>query len=293
MSIVVGYGPEARGRGGLELARQLSLSSGLPLIVCCVVPERWRAVVAGSIDREYAEYVRHEAADALARAAETLASAPIAVTNHVVTARSGPAGLLTAVEEHGARMLVAGSSADGRWGHVALGSVTDRLLHSSPVPVAVAPRGYRSRPDQRVERVTVAVDGTAATRSVLERASAISEDMRARLRVVIFAVRARTMYPPEVGLRVEDEVVDAWREEAREMAHAALGTLGPDALADAESVVAEAPTWAAVLDEPGWTDGDVLVVGSSSSQSMLSRVFLGSTATRILRHSPVPVVVVP
>ena len=38
--------------------------------------------------------------------------------------------------------------------------------------------------------------------------------------------------------------------------------------------------------------GDVLVVGSSSG-GVLARVFLGSNATRVVRHSPVPVIVVP
>ena len=38
--------------------------------------------------------------------------------------------------------------------------------------------------------------------------------------------------------------------------------------------------------------GDVLVVGSSSI-GPVARVFLGSRAAKIVRHSPVPVVVVP
>ena len=39
--------------------------------------------------------------------------------------------------------------------------------------------------------------------------------------------------------------------------------------------------------------GDVLVVGSSSTSSLLQRVFLGSSAAKIVRNSPVPVLVVP
>ena len=39
-------------------------------------------------------------------------------------------------------------------------------------------------------------------------------------------------------------------------------------------------------------DGDVLVVGSSAI-GPVARVFLGSRATKIVQHSPVPVVVVP
>jgi nucleotide-binding universal stress UspA family protein len=46
------------------------------------------------------------------------------------------------------------------------------------------------------------------------------------------------------------------------------------------------------MEDVDWADGDVLVVGSSSV-GPVARVFLGSRASKIVRHSPVPVVVVP
>jgi nucleotide-binding universal stress UspA family protein len=46
------------------------------------------------------------------------------------------------------------------------------------------------------------------------------------------------------------------------------------------------------LDDVASVDGDVLVVGSSTHGPM-AQVFLGSRASRIVRHPPVPVVVVP
>ena len=46
------------------------------------------------------------------------------------------------------------------------------------------------------------------------------------------------------------------------------------------------------IEEISWQPGDVLLVGSSEL-GPVARVFLGSRATKILRHSPVPVVVVP
>ena len=48
-------------------------------------------------------------------------------------------------------MIVVGSGSDGSWGTVVVSSTADRLLHSSPVPVAVAPRGYRRRPGATVD----------------------------------------------------------------------------------------------------------------------------------------------
>jgi nucleotide-binding universal stress UspA family protein len=59
-----------------------------------------------------------------------------------------------------------------------------------------------------------------------------------------------------------------------------------------ETVVGRGETWAEALEDVEWDDGDVLVVGSSSI-GPVARVFLGSRASKIVRHSPVPVVVVP
>ena len=50
--------------------------------------------------------------------------------------------------------------------------------------------------------------------------------------------------------------------------------------------------WGEAIDDVGWDEGDVLVVGSSDL-GPVAQVFLGSRATKILRHSPVPVFVVP
>ena len=57
-------------------------------------------------------------------------------------------------------------------------------------------------------------------------------------------------------------------------------------------VVGRGETWEEATEDVEWEDGDVLVVGSSSI-GPIKRVFLGSRSSRIVRHSPVPVVVVP
>ena len=59
-----------------------------------------------------------------------------------------------------------------------------------------------------------------------------------------------------------------------------------------ETVIGRGASWAEAIDDIGWDDGDVLVVGSSDL-GPVAQVFLGSRATKILRHSPVPVFVVP
>lgn len=293
MAVLVAYGPEGRGNSALDLGRLVASSASRSLVVCCVVPDRWEAVGPGRrVDDDYQQHLRSLADQALETARARVGSLEVPLVEEVVTARSVPAGLLDAAGRHEASMLVVGSSSGGAWGHIALGSVSDRLLHSATVPVALAPRGLRLRHGGRVPRVSVAMDGTPGCFHVLESAASLAADLGARLRLVTFAVRARTMVPAELGLHIEDRVVDEWRRQTHEEVSGALQQLG-DPGADAEVLVVDAANWAEALDEPDWADGEILVVGSSASESVWSRVFLGSTATRIVRHSPVPIVVVP
>ena len=60
-----------------------------------------------------------------------------------------------------------------------------------------------------------------------------------------------------------------------------------------EHVVAVGRSWGGAIDQLDWGKGDVLVLGSSMSSSLMARVFLGSSATKIIANSPVPVIVVP
>ena len=57
-------------------------------------------------------------------------------------------------------------------------------------------------------------------------------------------------------------------------------------------MIGHGENWDEALEDVEWEEGDVLVVGSSSI-GPIARVFLGSRASKIVRHSPVPVVVVP
>ena len=101
------------------------------------------------VDAEYQDYL--DAHGARPRSTRRASCCRPRQREFVVSqARSTPAGLLEIAEEHEASLIVLGSSSAGVLGRVAFGSVTDRLLHSSPLPVALAPRGFRCRPDSPV-----------------------------------------------------------------------------------------------------------------------------------------------
>jgi nucleotide-binding universal stress UspA family protein len=292
MTMIVGYAPDERGGAGLHLAVMLARTAGDELVVACVVPAPWAPGMA-RIDAEYHRALNELADRALERAkADLPAGVPASFVRH--SARSAPAGLLELAERYSADLIVLGSSSAGVFGHVALGSVSDRLLHSSPTPVALATRGFRARPDATVTRVTVAYGETSGAESLVVAAGWIAARLSASLRIASFAVWSRPAYPTTLGTDSEDLVMQEWTAKVRQAANAALAQVQELAAVphDIEIVIGRGRSWAEAIEDVGWGDGDVLVIGSSEL-GPVARVFLGSRATKILRHSPVPVVVVP
>lgn len=292
MTIVVGYAPDGRGKAVLHLAGMLARSADDELVVCAVVPASWPPSPA-RVDAEYRAQLRRAADEALKRASERLSS-DVSATFVIHDARSTPAGLLEMAERHDANLIVAGSSPSGGSGHVTLGSATSRLLHSSPVPVALAPRGFRSRPDARVVRVTAAFGGSEGAEELVVAAAGVAARVGAALRIASFAVRAHPPYTSGVGTVGEEAVIDQWVSEIEASVRAALDEVAnlPAVPRELEAVVGHGEHWEEALEDIEWDDGDVLVVGSSST-GPVARVFLGSRASKIVRNSPVPVVLVP
>jgi nucleotide-binding universal stress UspA family protein len=290
MTVLVGYAPDGHGRAVLHLAAMLARSAGDDLLVGAVVPVSWPPSPA-RVDAEYQAELRRAAEEALGAARGRLPD-DIAVSTLVHQARSTPAGLLELAEQHEASLMVAGSSPSGGTGSVTLGSVTTRLLHSSPIPVALAPRGFRAAPDARVTRVTAAFGGEDD--ELVVAAAGVSARVGAKLRLASFAVRPRAPYTVAVGRQADDAAVREWVADIESAQHDVLERVGglPSVPEQCESVVGRGESWEDALEDVAWSDGDVLVVGSSSI-GPLARVFLGSRSAKLVQHAPVPVVVVP
>ena len=273
MTFVVGFAPDGRGRAVLELAEMLARSGDEDLLVVSVVPSQWLPGPA-RVDAEYQASLEETAQAALAEARSRLSIDAEYLVHH---ARSTGAGLVEVAEQRDAALIVLGSSATGALGQVSLGSVSSRLLYSSPIPVALAPRGFRCRGGCPVRRVTAAFGGSDDT--LVNAAARVASRVGADMRVLTLAVRPRAPIEAGVGQSGEDAIVAQWTDDV-------AGAI------DRELVVGRGETWEQALEDVEWADGDVLVVGSSSA-GPLARVFLGSRAAKIVRHSPVPVVVVP
>jgi nucleotide-binding universal stress UspA family protein len=292
MTVVVGYIVGKSGRSALHLAVEAAHILNTSLAVVTVVPKPWTTPSPARIDAEYASWADQLGADSEREAQRTIdqIAKGLEVGYHKFASRTSGEGLLDAAEELGAQVLVTGSCPHGALGQVVLGSTTDWLLHTSPVPVAISPRGYRGAKSGKLARVTCAYSGTPESVGVVERVAALTDQLDVNMRVVTYAIRGRTMFPPRVGLHAEDSLLEEWAKQLRET----LGKLKADEVVgeDVELQVVTGNGWDEALDATEWDDGELLALGTSSRRSIKS-VFLGSHGAKIIRHSPVPVLVLP
>ncbi|MCB0948988.1 MAG: universal stress protein [Mycobacterium sp.] len=292
MTVLTGYLAGKCGHAPLSLAVEVARALNTSLTVVAVVPRPWMTPSPARIDAEFAAYANQLGADSEREAREYLdtAAADVEVGFLQLANRTAGDGLLDAIERTDADVLVVGSSSSGALGQLVLGSTTDWLLHASPVPVALSPRGYRGARAGVLRRITCAYSGTPESVRVVERLAALTTTLQVPMRVVSYAIRGRTMFPPQVGLHAEDSLLETWADQLREI----TAKLKTDEIVgeDVELQVITGNGWDQALDATEWEDGDLLALGTTSRRS-IKGVFLGSHGAKIIRHSPVPVLVLP
>jgi nucleotide-binding universal stress UspA family protein len=277
------------GRDALSLGRMLARTGGATLTVCVVVPQTSDYPSPARVDAEYAAFLNQYVEDTIAQACEYLGNA-VRAEYTSTSASSTTEGLIAIATQTDAGLVALGSARHGPLGRFTVGGIANEMLHVSPVPVALAPRGYRPSYEARLRRVTCAFSGSTQSQSAFDAAVQLSRRHDVPLRLTTLVVRDRQMYPSQVGYDAERLVAERWRAQAAEAQEKALATLPDDV--GVEVGIAEGRDWEDALDSLPWEEGEVLVVGSSRL-GPVARVFLGSNSTKIVRSSPVPVLVIP
>jgi len=262
------------------------------LVVTAVVPEPWPPHPLQA-DAEFLALQASMAEKALAEARPQVGDHR-AVDFVLRRARSVSSGLLDVAEENEASYVVLGSSPHGAQNRVAIGGIADRILHSSGVPVVVTPRNSTLRPGQRLSRITVAFGRGDGDSDLLARATDRAMSVGADLRVACFAVEplAPVATLGRAAAEAENLVTERWVDSLKPIIAATLQRTTNSPSADTVDItVGRGSSWADALTDVAWTDGEILVIGTSSSP--IGRLFLGSHAAKIVRNSPVPVMLVP
>lgn len=258
--VMVAYIATPGGMDALHLGIALAAGSNAHLdIVMALEPHATQPVRPGTYphDRSFASLFEAQVAtwvdDALAEVPDG-----ISATAHVATGDSIPETLLAKGKELGSTALVVGTQGGGLFKRFTLGSVVNSLLHSSPIPLALAPAGF-NHPGP-IDRITVMYADTPAGKDVL----ALGTE-RANLR--------------GIPLRIVSFSIDS---------DATAATVNKDA----EVLTITAHSVSEAMQQLTWLPGELVVLGSSRLAPP-GRLFLGTTATHILRHAPVPALAAP
>lgn len=283
MRYVVGITMDRRGRDAVSLALTLAQStlSSHPVELDLVhvlrgsPPEQ----TASKPELEYQKFCLDEAEQCLSKTHD-LVPKSIRSTTSVHFADSMAAGLIDVATTRPCDLIVVGAASHGPLRRFTVGSVANALLHASPVPVALAPSGYL--PPSRLTRLTCALGTRPGAEVALDVAvqSSVRHDVPLRL-ISLIGLDSNTG---------TEESAEAARTHAKNLLLRASQSV--DDATEVMVDVAEGRSIEAAIDKLTWDDGEIVLIGSSRLARSRS-IFLGTTANKMLRSLPVPMVVVP
>lgn len=281
MRYIVGFGPQQRGIEGINLASTLARSSGAHLDLAVVLPDDAPTYHMYSPDHAYNEEMRKQGSEWLE---DGLSRVPAGVkaNGHLIAAESVSEGLVAEAEDSskggGAGLIVVGTSH-----HFRLGSIADELLHSATVPVALAPSEYEDQP--AITRITCAAGVREGHDVLLKFAIHAAAEWKVPLRLMSLVA---------VGEDGPEERRQEWSELAQmhinTLAEKAVEALPPEC--PVTTVVGHGDTLVDAVNALEFSDSEIVMVGSSRL-AQPRRLFIGRTATKLMRLLTVPMIVVP
>jgi nucleotide-binding universal stress UspA family protein len=291
MEFIIGVNPDSSDSDAMALGSLLCRELGARPLLAHIYPTAYDYPSVAYVDGEWVDYLRGQAAGFLGEAAERFCErfgwddVEVAMGGH----RSSGHGLAEMAELRGSRLIVLGSAPGASVGRFAIGSTADKLLHNSPVPVAVAPVGYAREGVESIGRVVVAFQNTAESLATLITGAEYAEQIQTSLRVLTLLIRHR-IYGSKLGADAEAGVLHQIEEDSRRAHEEALSEITITVPTD--SLTPTGDSVRAALQRIDWAGDEILLLGSSSG-GPLRRVFLGDMTYKLLRATPVPAVVLP
>lgn len=281
MRYVVGYGPRQRGVDGINLAATLARSSGATLDLVAVLPSDAPTFHRYSPDQAFNAEVEEQGRgwleDGMSRVPED-----VHAEAHLQRADSITQGLLDAAvdpELGRAALIVVGTYHRVRSGRFGLGSLADALLHASEVPVALAPAEYQ--PHAGVTRITCAIGQRPGNEVLFDNAVRLAGEWKVPLRLMSLVA---------VGEDRRHEWTRVAEEHAAKLVERAASAL--PAGGSVTSVVGHGDSLEHAVEALTFDDSEIVMIGSSRL-AQPRRLFLGHTASKIMRALPVPMIVWP
>jgi nucleotide-binding universal stress UspA family protein len=144
-----------------------------------------------------------------------------------------------------------------------------------------------------MRRLTAAYGGEADINGLIAAAAELAKQWPVQLRIVSFTVRPVNVFSGSIEPSAEDLVVRQWaRRTIDDITKQLNDVRARVAVPDVDVVVGSGHDWREAVESISWEPGDMLLLGSGAA-GQAAQVFLGSAASKILRHAPVPVMIVP
>ena len=235
-----------------------------------------------STDEQLVADLRRFGENIVGEVAELAAEAGVEATTSVLETRGEPhRTIIEAATEGEADCIVMGTHGRTGLARVALGSVAERTLRESPVPVVTVSEDADFAPE--FERVLVPTDGSDGARAAAEHAVELAAASDAALDVV------SVLDANAVGYELASTTIrDALEERGRRSVQQVL-ELAADTDLQVETAVLQGTVARSIVEYADEHDADCIVIGTHG-RTGAERVLLGSVAERVVRLASVPVI---
>jgi nucleotide-binding universal stress UspA family protein len=209
----------------------------------------------------------HEAQEEAHQALEKFANGNRGVQTLVVDARPVAAILWTA-ERVGADLIVMGTHGRSGFERYRMGSVAERILHESTVPVLTV-RETPGREEPAIRKVLCPVNDSAAARKALDLAAEVASAFGAALVVA---------HVEEEGAQKREELCRTVPDEVR-------------GKCQVEEILRQGNPAEEIVRLAGEQNADLLVMGAQH-KAFADTTVIGTTTARAVRHAPCPVLTI-
>ncbi|GAB3192378.1 universal stress protein [Nesterenkonia suensis] len=179
--ILVGYGGDERSRDAVRLGVALARAAGAHLHLQLILRQDSSFTPAYPPVGDVGEIIADQARGWLAEAQEMIPD-DVAHSSAISPAASVAEGLIAAAQEQAADLLVTGSGVGAR--RLTTHPAVDALLHSSPVPLALAPAGHRG--ETPVDHMLAAVSPGRSVHQIAADAAAWAAQLQVPVSQVTF-----------------------------------------------------------------------------------------------------------
>jgi nucleotide-binding universal stress UspA family protein len=189
-------------------------------------------------------------------------------------------------------LIVMGTHGRSGVDHLFLGSVAEKTLRVSPIPVMIVPPRAPDAPAAGTpfESILCAVDFSQDSARALTYAASLAQHTGARLTIMHVVELMTVGYDPMVGGFDIEGFQKAMVAGARKQLQECAGnvTPGPGTI---ETVLGQGKPYKEIMREAGQRGADLIVVGVHG-RSALDRLVFGSTAEHLIRRATCPILTV-